>query len=84
MAKYDALHEFLHRNEGNECELSFSAIERIIGDSLPETARKKRQWWANQENPKGRQCRAWMSAGWRVADGGVNFGRETVLFVRAR
>ena len=83
MSKYDPLQDFLQRAEGIECELSFSAIERIIGSTLPASAKDRRQWWGNENNPH-RQCYSWMSAGWRVADGGVDFGRETVLFVRDR
>ena len=58
--------------------LTFKSIERVMGDSLPKSARNHRQWWENQGNPGSRQCRAWLAAGWKVES--VDFGAEAVTF----
>jgi CBS domain-containing protein len=46
--------------------LSFNAVEKIIGDKLPASARKHRAWWSNylEFSPQARQ---WWDAGWRVS-----------------
>ena len=82
MAKYDPIHEFLLSAGGNECDLTFSRIETIIGCPLPMSARKYREWWGNEEKLTHPQCRAWMTAGWKVEEGGLDFTREHVRFVR--
>ena len=82
MNKYDPLYDFLRGFSGEECVLTFSKIEEIIGDDLLASARGNRRWWGNQVDPK-RHSRAWMDAGWRVGPGGPNFSEETVRFIRA-
>jgi predicted transcriptional regulator len=59
--------------------LSFKEIEQIIGDELPESARRSRVWWSNnlKLNPQSRQ---WWEAGWRVATARMN--EEVVVFSR--
>jgi hypothetical protein len=46
--------------------LSFEQIEQIIGDKLPDSARKYRPWWGNEKGNLSRQCSAWIDAGWEV------------------
>lgn len=54
--------------------LSFREIERILGESLPESATAHRAWWGNQRDSKVRpQAHAWLSAGFLVDS--VNQGR---------
>ena len=57
MAKYENLTEWL-RNP--TVVLTFSEIEKIIGDKLPDAALKYRPWWGNEKATKSRQCKAWM------------------------
>jgi len=59
--------------------LTFSTIEKIIGDKLPASARKHRAWWSNhlEFNPQARQ---WWDAGWRVFT--VRMSQEIVVFTR--
>jgi hypothetical protein len=77
--KYDALTKFLS-SQGKDkqtLQLSFRKIEEIIGDSLPESARKYSAWWANdaKTHPQGR---SWVEAGWKVES--VNIEKEEVVF----
>jgi hypothetical protein len=85
MGKYDALTDFLNRQVHNRVELTFDDIEDEdkIGLQLPDAA-KYSAWWANEVDPSTRhyQCRAWTEPGWKVE--GVDFNKETVVFVRVR
>ena len=83
MNKYDPLYNFLIRMTGDDCVLSFSRIEEIIGDTLPLSARGLRQWWGNQHSTANRpHCQAWTEACWQVGPGGPNFREQTVRFIR--
>ena len=55
--------------------LTFSAIERILGRSLPASARKHRAWWSNERSGSHSHARAWMDAGWSVEGVDFNDGR---------
>ncbi|MFO7946945.1 MAG: right-handed parallel beta-helix repeat-containing protein [Armatimonadota bacterium] len=58
------LYEHLREAEASRLPMRFAAIERIIGEALPEEGRESRQWWRN--DPDTPQARAWMAAGWLV------------------
>ncbi|MDA2934803.1 GIY-YIG nuclease family protein [Acidobacteria bacterium AH-259-D05] len=87
MVDYDPLREYLlTRTTGkNDISLSFSQIEGILGESLPQSARKYRAWWANQTDTSTRpQAKAWIDASFRVRSirqsdtgGSVTFERAT-------
>ena len=78
MAKYDALETYLSRRGGDEFELGFAEVERIIGAVLPASASRP-QWWANETSPAGHvQCRAWRNAGYDA----FLLPRSRVLFRR--
>ena len=61
MSKYEPLTDYLRTHRGDACSLSFPDIERIIGCSLPASAREHRSWWGNDRTHT--QARAWMQAG---------------------
>src|SRR5262249_42535306 len=62
--------------------LTFSDIERLIGDQrLPESAKKHRAWWAN-DTVSHAHSQLWLDAGWRVA--GLSMTDERVTFARSR
>ena len=84
MGKYDPLHHYLRTVTGDECQLTFSLIETIIGDQLPPSAHHWEPWWGNENNKTShrRQCRAWLDAGWKVAMGGIDLQAMSVRFVR--
>lgn len=50
--------------------LTFAEIEKILDSSLPASACKYREWWANEnsENTTHVQCKAWSEANYEVGD----------------
>ena len=84
MSKYDPLARYLKELPASrqEITLAFEDIEDKdkIGVELPSSAKQYRPWWGNEARSSGRQCRAWLDAGWKVED--VHLQRETVTFRR--
>ena len=80
MKKYAPLGKFLADIPAStdRVTLSFSEIERIIGDGLPPSADRHRAWWANQEG--GSRAPHWRAAGFKVD--GVNQPDRNVSFRR--
>ena len=79
LAKYDDLGNFLDLQPGVACTLGFRQIEQvIIRSSLPDSARKHREWWSN--NGSQVHARSWMERGWRVVRNGVDLRGETVRY----
>ncbi len=81
VSKYDALNRDLisKANAGERnVSMTFSEIERILGDPLPASARKYRPWWGNEKAEGRSQARAWMDAGWKI--GHVDINSEQVTF----
>jgi hypothetical protein len=67
-----------------EVTLSFAEIERILGTSLPASARSHRPWWSNQKDSKTRpQAHAWLSAGFKIDTVNQGSGNASVRFKRA-
>jgi len=62
----------------NYASLTFSKIEGLIGDSLPESAYQKADWWKNTDNTT--QGHAWMLAGWRVKE--VRLEEKRAIFIK--
>jgi hypothetical protein len=58
--------------------LTFEEIETILGATLPPSAVRHRQWWANQS--RGSRAPHWDAAGFRVDS--VDAGRRIVRFAR--
>lgn len=80
MSKYGALYEYLRAADKQRLRLRFADIERVLGDTLPGSARRHQAWWANDATT-GRHASAWLSAGWRTAD--LDLAGEMVSFERA-
>jgi hypothetical protein len=83
-SKYDPLGIYLSRQRGARCTLSFSDVERILGEDLPASARNIRQWWQNSYLPQRRSPQSnhgWQGAGWSTVE--VDMAREMVTFVRS-
>jgi len=81
MDDFDRLTEFLKGQIANEITLTFNEVRDVMGVKLPPAARTHRQWWENQASAVGRQCHAWLSAGWNVRD--VRLGQQCVVFGRS-
>jgi len=79
--KYDPLRLHLKRVATSSTVLTFTEIERVIGTSLPPTAGKRSEWWANEISPASRhvQCHAWRDAGFNAFP---NLTGQTVTFRR--
>ncbi len=76
-SKYQPLLEHLCGSNQHEVTLTFTQIEALMNEALPESARSKRAWWSNRT--KGAlQASAWMEAGYRVED--VDLDRQQVTF----
>lgn len=79
-SRYQPLHEHLVAQGDALVRLSFPQIERILGASLPDSARKYRPWWANESAGTHVHARAWLDAGWKTRN--VDLTSGTVEFVR--
>jgi hypothetical protein len=78
LKKYSSLTQWLSGLAANSVSITFRAIEEIIKSDLPASSRRHRPWWGNEVRAGGRQCAAWLIAGWRVTC--VDLITETVVF----
>jgi hypothetical protein len=64
--RYQPLTRHLSALSGDETEMSFSDVEKIIGRQLPNSARGDfaRHWWANTKTHS--QGQGWLDAGWKI------------------
>ena len=81
MSRYAPLRDYLQRQRAAEFELTFRAIEDLIGCKLPASADRP-QWWANVKDPATThvQREAWRAAGY---DAFLIKGSDKVKFRRA-
>lgn len=80
MSKYAPLRDFLQKQRTELVRLKFADIEKLIGASLPPSARKHRPWWSN--NPSNSVITdAWLGAGFRTEQ--VDMEKGTLVFRRA-
>lgn len=76
-SKYQRLQDYLEQANQAEVSLTFEAIETLIAERLPKSARQNQAWWSNRS--KGAvQAKAWMGAGFIVET--VDLEAGTVLF----
>lgn len=80
MSKYAPLGEYLRKQTVDLVTLSFDDVADIIGDTLPASASKFRQWWENQTGRGHTNAEAWMNASWKVES--VSLLGQRVTFVR--
>lgn len=74
--KYRKLTEHL-LGSPSDLVMTFEQIERLLGFSLPKSARSHQAWWANQ--PRGHSL-AWLDAGYKA--GAVTVEEERLTFRR--
>ena len=78
-SKYQPLLDALRQSDQTHITLTFAAIEALLGEALPPSARSKRGWWSNRS--KGAlQATAWMSAGYLVET--IDLESEQVTFTK--
>jgi hypothetical protein len=75
--KYYPLYEHLRQSGQDELTLTFSAVEALLGESLPPSARAQRAWWSNRRQGAV-QAAAWMGAGYHAED--LDLAAEAVTF----
>jgi DNA-binding XRE family transcriptional regulator len=76
-SKYQPLLEYLQRSDRREVTLTFTDIETIMGEPLPDSARQKKAWWSNRT--KGAlQAEAWMRADFLAEE--IDLAAEKVTF----
>jgi hypothetical protein len=81
VAKYDGLTGLLRRQQGSELSMTFEQLASAVPGGLPPSAYRHRAWWANEADGQHVHARAWISAGWVVAN--VDLAGRVVTFRRA-
>lgn len=79
--KYAPLQEHIRKLDERGCRewrTTFTEIEKILGDSLPPSARKYQAWWAKDRTHSHSQ--AWTALGWETHD--LDIAKESVSFRR--
>ena len=85
-AKYDPLEHYLAQRTATQQEvtLTFGEINSLLGNPLPQSAHRHREWWANQRDVSTRpQAKAWLNAGFVVDAVQQERGNGMVRFRRA-
>jgi len=77
MSKYKPLAEFLGGHAPDQWSISFDALEKTLGFSLPKAAREKAGWWSNDEEAPKPHAKAWLDAGWRADPVDLDAARVT-------
>ena len=66
-SKYFSLTKHLKAQSSNEVTLLFSEAEKVLGFSLPDSAKQYQAYWANQSDTTNRPwAKAWQDAGFYV------------------
>jgi len=77
-SKYYPLFEYLQGCNQETVTLTFAEIETLMGCSLPESARSKKNWWSNRDSPSALQAGAWINASYHIA--AVDLTQQTATF----
>ncbi len=84
MSKYDPLYKWLcakAMKKVAKIPLTFEQVEVIVGFRLPDTARSRSQWWANEtRSSRHVQRDAWMNAGCETRH--LDLKKEHVEFMK--
>ena len=76
-SRYAPIAIWLQALDSDRVICTFKEIETLIKDELPPSARKHRNWWAN-DSVSHVQSAQWLEVGWRVSS--VNMSTERVVF----
>jgi hypothetical protein len=80
MGKYEPLGQFLKEQPMEEVPISFSDIERVIGNRLPHSAYVHRPWWSNNPSNSA-MTKVWLDAGFRTER--VDMTAKKLVFKRS-
>lgn len=79
--KYLGLKNYLKISGESKVILTFSQIETIINDVLPNSAYEYSSvWWSN--DPNHSQAIAWLDAGYRTEQVSISSGSNQIIFVK--
>jgi len=80
--KFEPLERYLRdlHIDKQEVTIALEQIERILGESLPQSALLDPLWWGNQKQGTNVESISWMDAGWLVDT--VDLKEKRVKFVR--
>lgn len=78
MGKYEPLMMYLDKCGESQVTMSYKEIEAILGDSLPISAHKKKEWWSNNDTTHT-QSSAWSDVGYKTTN--IKLG-ESVTFIK--
>ena len=79
--KYIGLYDYLKSSDKPIIKLSFTQIEQIIGDTLPESAIKYAEaWWSNDKTHS--QAVSWMNAGYETDCVSDTYEEHAIVFVK--
>ncbi len=83
-SKYFPLHAYLQQQANQPVTLTLAEIERLLGNTLPGSARTRVGWWSNRSSGAV-QAVAWMAAGYHVVAidltvGTVHFARPSFTY----
>ena len=83
MSKYVPLKRHLSASGTVNVVRTFAQIERILGFSLPTSARQYPAWWSNDDSGSRHvQAHAWRDAGYRTEQVDLNSGKVTFVKVQ--
>ncbi|WP_292561089.1 hypothetical protein [Mesorhizobium sp.] len=79
MGKYSPLRSYLMAQAGERVSMSFSDIEKVLGEKLP-ASKQYPAWWSN--NPSNNpMTKEWLAAGFLTES--VNIAGENLVFRRS-
>ena len=79
MGKYSPLRSYLMAQAGERVPMSFSDIEKLLGEKLP-ASKQYPAWWSN--NPSNNpMTKEWLAAGFQTES--VNIAGEKLVFRRS-
>ncbi len=76
-SKYHPLYRYLCAAGTGEVVCTFAEIEKVLGTSLPPSARTSRAWWSNRHGGSP-QAAAWVGAGYHAV--ALDLAEQTVTF----
>lgn len=81
LSKYAPLADFLRSQTESVVRLKFTEVEKILGFTLPHSARRHPAWWRNSHSGGSHQWAAlWGDAGWKKT--GLDREQEIITFSR--
>jgi hypothetical protein len=77
---YSALRDHLIRQVDRIVLLTFDEIAKIIGDSLPDSAINRDQWWG--ASSRHTHAQKWEESGYKAINRGTNRSKKRMEFER--